>query len=505
MRTLTVAIVALVPHLVWAQQITPEQATRTADMAKKLDQPGTLAGAAAFGMIGEDFYLSLQLRLSFDFETWGFGVGVPIRLRLYDRPPEDSTYGAFRTQDWDEVSDYFRIIRYVYIGSKEGPFYLRLGELSGLTLGHGTIVNRFYNGFDLDRFRLGLDAHVRVGPYTTELVIGDMARPKDTVMVGWRGTIRPLQLGEYHSSPALNPEGTEGEEKELDNDSIASRLVVGLSIITDPTAPRALLCSPANLDSSAPCVGVKTEDEHPLARNDEVLGMIGVDVAYELLRGPLLSITPYLDINNLLNVENGWGMHLGVMWGLHIPLLIDTLTFELRTEYRRVSGDYVGPYFDSTYAVERYESPQGSGLTKLQSLRTPVRLADGTTFDPRQAPGKNGLFFDLLAGFPEYIFIGGEYIDYDGGVADGTLRLSVQIPALSFIQLNAFYLRTRIDGTNDFFKLDDRSAVVAEAAVPIGQFLQLQARWWRLWRAGLDGNYESVDDWSVGIGFSLAL
>lgn len=540
-----------------AQQITPGEALGGADRAQQATEKlGTLSGAATFGRIDEDWYLTFQLRLAIDQPNWGIGLGVPLRLRVYDAEPEDASALVVRAEDWDEVSDYFKILRYVYLGNpdKSGPYYLRLGELTGVTLGHGTIVNRFHNGLDMNRFRLGGDFYVRVGPYSGELVIGDMSRPKDTVLTGVRFTVRPLVLAQYHGitdAPALvaaapvaagasvtepgaprtamaatastslaavaghapTPAAAPASDEPYDHDSWAARLVTGLSIITDPTAPRSLACTPKAgamiANARSPCdpafYTVDVEDAHPVPRNDEVLGMVGVDVAYELMRGTPLAITPYLDINNLLNVENGWGFHLGVLWNVRLPMVIDTFTIDLRTEYRRVSGDYVGPYFDSTYALERFESPAGSGLTKLQGLRTPVRRADGSVFDPRRAPAKNGLFFDVLAGFPNYVFIGGEYIDYDGGIDDGTLRLSLQIPALEFVQLNAFYLRTRIADFGDLFALDDRSAIVAEVVVPVYGVLNVQARWWRLWRAGEDGNYTSVDDYSVGVGVSLEL
>lgn len=534
-----VVLLALLPRASTAQQVTPQDALAGADQAKGAvpEKLGTLAAAATFGRIDEDWYATLMLRLSFDQPGWGLGVQLPLRLRVFDAAPEDPSALVIREEDWDEPADYLKVLRYVYLGNpdKSGPYYLRVGELSGLTLGHGTIMHRFSNGFDLDRFRLGGDFHVRVGPYSAELVVGDLARPQDTVVTGVRFTVRPLILAQYHGGGAPAPSEPGGARvatssavdpsagattsapteppAPIDPDGWAARLVTGLTIMTDPTAPRGLACTPkpgADVAAAAsPCdpryYRVALEDNHPQARNDEVVAMIGVDAAYELVRGDLLSITPYLDINNLLNVENGWGLHLGVLWGLRVPLVLDTFTVDLRTEYRRVSGDYVGPYFDSTYAVERLESPAGSGLTKLQSLRTPVRRADGTVFDPRQSPAKNGLFFDVLAGLPNYVYVGGEYVDYDGGIDDGTLRLSLMIPALTFLQLNAFYLRTRVADFGDLFALDDRSAIVAEAVVPVYGVLNLQARWWRLWRASADGNYTSVDDYSIGVGISLDL
>ena len=60
-------LLLLAPGAALAQQVTPQQALQAAN-AKKPEQSGKLMGGAAFGMIGEDLFVTLQLRLSFDFE-----------------------------------------------------------------------------------------------------------------------------------------------------------------------------------------------------------------------------------------------------------------------------------------------------------------------------------------------------------------------------------------------------------------------------------------------------
>ena len=139
-----------------------------------------------FGQLGEDIFATLNLRLNFDRDNWGLGFNVPVRFRLYDADPENQgdIGGLIRKEDWDELSDFFKVIRYAYIGQrdKKGPYYVRVGELSSLTLGHGTIVNRYTNGLDIDTFRMGANVAVNIGAFGGEIAVGDAARLEDPII-----------------------------------------------------------------------------------------------------------------------------------------------------------------------------------------------------------------------------------------------------------------------------------------------------------------------------------
>lgn len=474
-------------------QLTGDQVVSAADAAAIGKGPqNSFSGFVTAGKIGEDVFMNLNLRLSFDMESWGVGFQAPVRLRLIDNDPQND--GFLRLEDWDEWQDFLKFLRYVYIGKRDktGPFYIRVGELSNLSIGHGTIVYRYNNSLDIDRWRVGTNVAVNVGDFGAEAVVSDVGRlGSNAIMAGYRLSVRPLSL--FLGGPETNPETGEAEEESSGGYDPLSRFVVGHTLMVDPTAPLTLETRQVtNADGTVSTVVVTNDENLPTVTAERALAIVGLDFGYELLRGEPLSITPYLDINKITEVDSGWGLHLGVLWGLRVPAVIDTLTVDLRTEYRRVSGDYVGPYFNTTYDIERYVANPGAGvpLTKLGA----VSLG---------ASGKNGVFFDLLAGFPNFIYIGGEFIDYDGGIDDGQLRLSLEVPALEFVQFSAFYYRINIGGLSDMFALDDRSSILAQVSVPIGVF-SLVGRWWRVWRGTEGGGYEAIDDWSVGAGINLS-
>lgn len=498
-------------------QIDGEQAQAMAeadDQAKRLEPRGSFGGELGFGGLGEDYFLTLNLRFSWDRDNWGVGVQAPLRLRVWDRDPKNDDYGGIlRHEDWDQPSDFLRILRYVYIGQrdKRGPYYVRLGELAGLTVGHGTIMHRYFNGIDANKWRTGVNAVVNIGPYSGELVVGDLLDP---YLFGARFTMRPAVV--LHQllggGGALAPEpaeeqapGSAPRTAPAPSSGVsdwAARLVVGHSLFTDTRAP-------IELSTDATGGVVTNDDGVPLVTRERALIVLGLlDVGYELVQTEMFTVTPYMDLNKVTEVQHGWGWHLGVLSGLRLPLGFADFSASLRTEYRFVSGDYVAPYFNVVYEIERYQrlsAARGDVQPKLQSLCGGTPACDSAV-----GPSRHGYFFEGSATLEDWVSVGFEYLDYSGPRPDGQFRLSVDVPALEFVQLSAYYYRINVEGPGDLFAIDDKSAIVAQAQIPVYWLLAVQLRWWRVWRSCGDGatqctdgeGFQSVDDWSVGLGFN---
>lgn len=506
---LAVSAVVLAP-LPAVAQLDGEGANALADADQaRQQQNGSFGATVGFGQVGEDIYITPIIRFNFEQEMYGFGLQVPLRLRIVDRDPKEMRSGyddIVRKEDWDEVQDFLRVLRFVYVGrrDKKGLFYVRLGELSGLTLGYGTVMHRYYNTLDINRWHTGLNAAVNFDiqtggkPGTAELSSGTSTVTAEGELgpdaPRLREPARTTMGVEVMMSDVLDPyvAGFRFRARPLSlalGNGFWDRVETGFTLMGDWRAP-------LTLEMDANGVVVDPDKQTPNVAERRPLMVAGIDVGVDLLTGSFLSITPYTALNKMSQVDSGWGLHAGVLWGANIPLLIDTLTIQLRTEYQRVSHDYRGPYFNSLYEIERFQllaSAGGGPQTKLGFLRT------------QSSPPKNGVFLELLAGLPNWVYVGGEYLDYDGGEADGILRLSLNVPALEFVRFSAFYYRINIQNSADLFEIDDRSAIVAQAVVPVPgvPFLTAQGRWWRVWRPGPNG-YESVDDWSVGAGFEVA-
>ncbi len=77
-------------------------------------------------------------------QTGPFEVALqaPLRFELGE--------ARLRPQDWDEVADAGRVLRFARYGEALG-----IGTITDLTLGHGTLVRRYHGGVDDDTHRLG--------------------------------------------------------------------------------------------------------------------------------------------------------------------------------------------------------------------------------------------------------------------------------------------------------------------------------------------------------------
>jgi len=106
------------------------------------------SGGAEFGYItlaGEQF-LTFTPRIDLNLGGLGLGIQVPLNIRSPLGKKEgagDKDWGGLiRYEDWDGSTEWLKVIRYVRIGNKRDPYYLRAGELAA-DVGHGTIMGRY--------------------------------------------------------------------------------------------------------------------------------------------------------------------------------------------------------------------------------------------------------------------------------------------------------------------------------------------------------------------------
>ena len=90
----------------------------------------------------------------------------------------------------DFVSDLVLKIRYLGWGSLGDPLFFTVGNIPGMSLGHGMIVRNYANDIDFPSVRrVGLNAGVDFGFIGVEGLVNDVAKPE---VIGGRFYVRPL-------------------------------------------------------------------------------------------------------------------------------------------------------------------------------------------------------------------------------------------------------------------------------------------------------------------------
>ncbi len=386
-------------------------------------------------------------------------VSLHIPLRISIDADHD---GWLRRRDWREVSDFFRLIRRVEYGSPEESIHLRAGEIGPAHLGHGTLVNGYYNVVTTDHYRLGLNGHIDRPRWGAELLINDLTGPN---LVGLRGRYRPPVLYEP--------------------DSDAQQFSLGASLVTDLTAPYQLETVG---DSEQP---VASPDFHPATETTRPTTAFGVDVRWEGLDRTDWDLTPYTDINHHIGL--GSGVHTGVLWNQNFGT---SLRLSSRLEYRLLTARYLPDYFDPVYEITRYRHPSmGTGGFAGPKLRAAASADEAL---------RHGGFGQVSARIRNWITLSAAFSDGTGHTgADLRLRASFDYQDRARV---GFFFYQFSSGPRDFgstlrelTRLDGALAAL-EGRIDIAGPLYAQGQYARQWQLREDGRFDNIHLWNLGLG-----
>ena len=259
--------------------------------------------------------------------------------------------GGFRAEEWDEASEWARIVRYALVGWPAGGepsggdapgdgdgdgepdaawVSAAVGELGGVTVGHGSLVDGFAGGLDVDHGRVGIQASAGRGRVSGELVVDDVIAPR---IAGARLALRS-----------------------------GRRLTLGVSAAGDRTAP--------SMESGAAGGGGDASD----ASGEAVAGaaldgeIVGASVGGRA-RGAL-----HADLVHMIGL--GAGLHLGARGQLDLG---ETVRIGAGGELRAASDQYLPGWIGPLYERDRRE------------LRAADGSMSGGQLDAARAGGLGGL------------------------------------------------------------------------------------------------------------------
>ena len=240
---------------------------------------------------------------------WDFGTGVG----WSDDP---LAAGA------DALSDLALKIKYFEYGRQlEDPFFVKVGNLKGLTLGHGLIMRNYANDTEFPSVRrVGFNLGIDGGSAGFEAIVNDLAEPE---IFGTRLFFRPV--------PDF-------------------KLALGFSAVADLN-PVASLSDP-NLVGDPIMLGTGVDLDLPIISSDLMSLRFFADAATTI---------PYLRETTTGGGESGFRYDVlydgGKFknWGAASGLMGRVLFLDWRLEYRYFTGLFRSSYFDSTYDRKRAE------------------------------------------------------------------------------------------------------------------------------------------------------
>lgn len=277
-----------------------------------------LRAGAETGIEGfaSDGYATFAAWAGLDAEHVRVALWAPLRLRVHDGGARSRGGApALRHEDWDEWSDRLRVLRNLDVGGEIGTVHV--GALNGVTLGHGTIVNRFYNDLDFDTHHTGVQGALDLGRFGAEAMAADVLEPSPIAL---RLFVRP-----WHGQSGRLGKVTWGATATVD--ATTRHLAVGI----DP-------------------------------RHDVITGL---DASMPLWQRADASLTAYLDANARLPVlpeqGQGGGLHLGALWQGPIA----KAKVQWRGELNVSQAGYAPTTFDTFYAIERHQRLDDPSRTRL--------------------------------------------------------------------------------------------------------------------------------------------
>ncbi|WP_290663294.1 hypothetical protein [Ignavibacterium sp.] len=372
----------------------------------KPDEGFITGGAGLIWIDGQPHYrISFRPEVSFS----NFGVGLDLNLDF-------DSQGKLRKENFNELTDYLSIIRYVRYGYKNDPVYLKLGALDYYTLGHGTIVNYYNNSPTFDARRIGLVADIDFGNFGFESIYGNFAQAG---LFGIRGFVRPLKFSDAGNIPVIG------------------NLELGASYTTDFDKNATVLSGSYDSQKGE---FVKTEDKGALT-------IIGFDIGLPIVKSGFTTLLLYFDYNKIVNF--GSGMASGVKLDLNGLGLVE---LSAKLERRFNQNKYIPSYFNSFYEIERFKLDT---VTNTFSSKALALQNVGNDL--------NGFYGDLLIRVLGLFDVYGAYQRLDKDPKSGILNLRTDVsPKDGSVILRAGYDKINIQDEKDLFKLDDRSYLFTE-------------------------------------------
>ncbi|HPC70285.1 MAG TPA: FecR family protein [Treponema sp.] len=234
----------------------------------------------------------------------------------------DPTQGAL-----DALQDLALKIRFIEYGQPMvDPFYLKVGNLSSMTIGHGVLMRNFANDADFPSVRrVGINAGYDAGPWAVEGVVNDLGKPEI-----FGGRVKLLSFFGISAIADINPAGSLATQTV--RDSIGDPVLIGSA-----------------LDLDFPIIKLSFFSLRAFADVAAVAPYIRVAAG---------SLKEGLQYQAIYNPDYGTGFEAFRNYGFISGFMGKALMVDWRLEYRYYRGAYRPTFFNNTYERNRVKYAQ---------------------------------------------------------------------------------------------------------------------------------------------------
>lgn len=468
----------------------------TRELVSRFDHFGLRVGPR---IIDKDLYAGVDPGFAYHASAVALSLHVPLNLLVFQGGSREFAGGEIRRQDWDEISDFAKIVRFITYGRKESTVYFTITSLRPYSLGHGQLIHNYQPSIDVDRTLTGavFEAYNRWGGFQAQ--INDVTLQNQ--VVGALAFVKPLGF--------------------VDN-SILSSLSFGLEYAADFSAPQCIQvsendrrCVPGTGNAAGfdPQSGQTRDDtfvrtDPDLGRpyiDEESVQALGISAEIKVVKTEGTDLKLYGTAHQFIGA--GAGFAAGFL-GRFNDYGARTQAIRLRGELRSFANNFQPAYFDTLYEVTKYQViNQGSNYQVAPTKSQWVFGDDDNGFalsDDGQHVGYNlefswGQFANGRAGKEIAAAVGLAESTRDD---DTNFYVHFELPLLRLIQLFGTFMRINAPNIGSVFTSSlDNVVMFAGLRVQILPFLFVNANYSRMYRIvrgpGREfhlGNQNVVDD-----------
>ena len=421
-----------------------------------------------FGLVrlGEIFYGEVRPEINYTTPIMEreltMSFAAPLRVEVHDTRAgrKWNNAGTIRKEDWDEVSDFSRILRYINYGGKEEHFYLDINQFKASSIGHGTLLKRYNPNLNLNTryVSASFDAFIDYGGFET--FINDVTGPN---VLGALAFIKPLSIFNR-------------------NNYFLRSFSLGATFVADIDAPLRNKLDTEDADDDGRWeteLLVNQNTFQPEYVSTEVIGY-GLDLEFKVIDTKQVDWKLYFDYSELasgiptddagsINVVNiptkavrSGGATAGGLIRLNLGGADGGVihALRLRGEYRNYDHNYLPSYFDTFYEIQRIQYLQAGQTNADLSNRTKLQAVLGR--DP-SAPRVQGGYLEASWRASHYIALA-MALEFNDSTADNNMFVHLEVPQIGRWQFLATYHRRTRESLADIFsaKFDDNDIFIVK-------------------------------------------